>query len=101
MGAVRARRLRTSPRSPRDYRAPEGVPRRNGELAFDAPWERRAFGLAAAYVEATGCGWARFRRHLATAIADAPADTPYYESWLAAFGSLLAQDGIDVPGDRG
>ena len=30
---------------------PADVPRRNGELLFAAPWEGRAFGLAAAYVE--------------------------------------------------
>lgn len=27
------------------------LPRRNGELAFDEPWQTRAFGLAAAVVE--------------------------------------------------
>ena len=43
---------------------PADVPRRNGELVFAAPWEGRAFGLAAAYVEATGVGWAAFRTHL-------------------------------------
>ncbi|HEX8803298.1 MAG TPA: hypothetical protein VF743_03860 [Acidimicrobiales bacterium] len=71
------------------------MPRANGELVFAAPWESRAFGLAAAYLDATGGGWDRFRRHLVAAIADLPAGTPYYEAWLAALERLLAADGVD------
>jgi hypothetical protein len=73
---------------------PDGIPRTNGELVFEAPWESRAFGLAAAYVEGRGTGWGPFRHHLMAAIAAAPEDTPYYESWLAALESLLATDGV-------
>jgi len=69
---------------------PEGVPRHNGELVFAAPWEGRAFGLAAAYVEATGVGWAAFRAHLVAAIADLPTGTPYYEAWVEALERLVA-----------
>ena len=69
---------------------PEDVPRQNGELVFAAPWEGRAFGLAAAYVEATGVGWAAFRAHLVAAIADLPAGTPYYEAWVEALERLVA-----------
>jgi nitrile hydratase accessory protein len=71
---------------------PEGAPRRNGELVFEAPWESRAFGLAAAYVEASGVGWGRFRRRLIAAIDDLPRETPYYEAWVAALERLLAED---------
>ena len=77
-----------------DAGVPPGVPRENGELVFDAPWESRAFGLAAAYVAASGGGWDRFRRHLVRAIADLPADTPYYEAWVTALESLVAEDGL-------
>ncbi len=72
---------------------PEDVPRRNGELAFDAPWQSRAFGLAAAYLEASGQDWATFRTHLMAAIADLPDATPYYEAWVVALDRLLALDG--------
>ena len=69
---------------------PADVPRHNGELVFDAPWEGRAFGLAAAYVDATGVGWAAFRTHLIAAIADLPDGTPYYEAWVEALERLVA-----------
>ena len=77
---------------------PEGVPRRNGELAFDAPWESRAFGLAAAYLEASGQDWQAFRTHLMAAIADLPDTTPYYEAWVVALDRLLAADGLAARG---
>jgi nitrile hydratase accessory protein len=73
---------------------PTDIPRANGELVFDAPWEGRAFGLAAAYVEARGCGWDRFRTHLIAAITRLPDDTPYYEAWVAAVEDMLAEDGV-------
>jgi nitrile hydratase accessory protein len=69
---------------------PLDVPRDNGELVFAAPWEARAFGVAAAYVEATGVGWAEFRTHLIAAIADLPDGTPYYEAWVEALERLVA-----------
>jgi hypothetical protein len=69
---------------------PQDVPRRNGELVFDAPWEGRALGLAAAYVEASGVGWEVFRAHLIAAVADLPDDTPYYEAWVVALERLVA-----------
>jgi Nitrile hydratase beta subunit len=73
---------------------PADIPRRNGELVFEAPWESRAFGLAAAYLEATGQGWVRFRRHLMAAIAGLPPETPYYEAWVTALEALLAEDDL-------
>jgi hypothetical protein len=83
---------------PADADLPGGVPRRNGELVFEAPWESRAFGLAAAYVEASGCGWGRFRVHLMAAIARLPHATPYYEAWVTAVEELLAADGVAPTG---
>ncbi|MGH3458696.1 hypothetical protein [Aeromicrobium sp.] len=71
---------------------PEDVPRRNGELIFDAPWESRAFGLTAAYLEASGQDWATFRTYLIAAIADLPDTTPYYGAWVVALDRLLAAD---------
>jgi hypothetical protein len=63
-------------------------PRRNGELAFDAPWQSTVFALAAAVVEhALGGDREPFRRQLVQAIAAEP-DRPYWESWTAALEAL-------------
>lgn len=75
---------------------PEDVPRRNGELVFDAPWESRAFGLAAAYLDASGRGWDTFRPHLIAAVAELPPPTPYYEAWVEALARLLEADQLPV-----
>jgi hypothetical protein len=65
------------------------VPRRNGELAFDAPWQARIFGLAAALVETHfDEDWEPFRTRLIAAIA-ADQARPYWESWTAALEDLL------------
>jgi hypothetical protein len=67
-----------------------GLPRRNGELAFDAPWQSTVFGLAAAVIEqAFGGDREPFRQQLITAIAAEP-DRPYWESWTAALEALVA-----------
>ena len=66
-----------------------GVPRRNGELAFDSPWQSRAFGLAAAVVDTCfGNDWEPFRTRLIAAIA-ADQTRPYWESWTVALEDLL------------
>lgn len=77
---------------------PADVPRRNGELVFAAPWEGRAFGLAAAYVDASGAGWGAFRDRLIAAVADLPDGTSYYEAWVTALERLLAEVGLAPPG---
>jgi hypothetical protein len=65
------------------------LPRRNGELAFDAPWQTTVFGLAAAVVEhALGGDREPFRRQLITAIAAQP-DRPYWENWTTALEALV------------
>jgi hypothetical protein len=65
------------------------LPRRNGELAFDAPWQSTAFALAAAVIEhAFGGDREPFRRQLITAIAADPG-RPYWEGWTAALEALV------------
>jgi hypothetical protein len=65
------------------------VPRRNGELAFDAPWQGRVFALAAAVVDQAFSGDREpFRQELIKAIAAEP-DRPYWESWTAALEALV------------
>lgn len=65
------------------------LPRRNGELVFDAPWQSTVFALAAAVVEhAFGGDREPFRRQLINAIAAEPG-RPYWESWTAALEALV------------
>lgn len=65
------------------------LPRRNGELAFDAPWQSRVFALAAAVVEHAFDGDREpFRQQLMMAIAADPR-RPYWESWTAALEALV------------
>lgn len=74
------------------------LPRDNGELVFDAPWQGRALAMAIGSVQALGVEWEEFRRHLIRAIASDP-DRPYYESWVTALERLLDQHGLRPPGD--
>ncbi len=65
------------------------LPRRNGELAFDAPWQSTVFALTAAVVDhAFGGDREPFRRQLAMALAAEPG-RPYWESWTAALEELV------------
>jgi hypothetical protein len=66
------------------------LPRRNGELVFDAPWQSTVFALAAAVVDHAFAGDREpFRRHLIAAIAAEP-ERPYWESWTAALEAAVA-----------
>ena len=71
----------------------DALPRANGELVFDAPWQGRAVALAVLIVERLGLPWDAFRRHLIAAIADQP-DRPYYESWAHALEALTVAKGL-------
>jgi hypothetical protein len=74
------------------------LPRANGELVFEAPWQGRVLGLAVGLVQQQGLDWDVFRQHLIAAIADDPG-RPYWESWTAALEALVAQLGLgDSPG---
>jgi nitrile hydratase accessory protein len=66
------------------------LPRDNGALAFESPWQGRAFAMAVQVVGALGLPWDAFRQRLVAAIAEAP-ERPYYESWLAALEDLVAE----------
>ena len=66
------------------------LPRSNGELTFDEPWQGRALAMAIALVEQLGLRWDDFRRHLITAIDDDP-DRPYWDSWATALDAFVAQ----------
>jgi nitrile hydratase accessory protein len=76
------------------------LPRDNGELVFEEPWQGRALGMAVVALDRLGVPWADFRRHLADAIAARPASrhesaaTAYYVAWLDALETLLAERGV-------
>jgi len=69
------------------------LPRQNGELVFDAPWQGRVLGMALALVEQRGLDWDEFRTRLVAAI-DADPTRPYYESWTAALTDLVIDLGV-------
>jgi nitrile hydratase accessory protein len=74
------------------------LPRDNGELVFDAPWQGRSLALAVALVDQLGLSWDGFRDHLIAAI-EADPERPYYESWTAALEALVVTQGITRPDD--
>jgi nitrile hydratase accessory protein len=74
------------------------LPRRNGELVFEAPWQGRAFGMALTVIERLGLPWAEFQRRLIDEIATNP-DAAYWDSWLAAL-ERLAIDRSLVSGEE-
>ena len=69
---------------------PAALPRRNGELVFEAPWQGRVFGLALGVVRYLGLPWHEFQQRLIAEIGAHP-DAPYYDSWLAALERLVVE----------
>jgi nitrile hydratase accessory protein len=76
------------------------LPRDNGELVFEEPWQGRALGMGVIALERTGAPWPEFRRYLAAAIAARSAGdgeseaTAYYAAWLDALETLLTERGL-------
>ncbi|MGV9866725.1 nitrile hydratase accessory protein [Rhodococcus koreensis] len=75
---------------------------RDGELAFEKPWELRAFAVAVAAFENQQFEWSEFQRALISSIKaweerNAGVDTApwsYYEHWLHALEEVLADNGL-------
>lgn len=73
------------------------LPRKSGELVFHNEWERRAFAIAVGLSEQGILEWSDFQPRLANAIATAEGNDSrnpsrgYYESWLTALESVLAE----------
>jgi nitrile hydratase accessory protein len=72
------------------------LPRYNGELVFDAPWQARALAIAVALVDKLDLPWDTFRRRLMDEIATDP-QRPYYESWSAALESMVIDLDLTTP----
>jgi nitrile hydratase accessory protein len=74
----------------------ESLPRDNGELVFEAPWQARALAIAVALVESLEVPWDTFRRRLMAEIAEDP-QRPYYESWGRALESMVVALELTTP----
>ena len=69
------------------------LPRSNGSLVFEAPWQARAVALAVLVVENRGLEWEAFRTHLIAAIGEENT-RPYWDSWVIALDRLLGEQGL-------
>ena len=75
---------------------------RDGELAFTAPWELRAFAIAVAAYNNGQYEWSEFQLSLIESIrqweqsGQDPGREPwsYYEHWLTALETVLAGSGL-------
>jgi nitrile hydratase accessory protein len=79
----------------------EGIPRQNGELIFEAPWQTRAFGMVMALTSSDFIEWEDFRQTLINEIGawehqhGRQADGwSYYERWLVTLETVLLSRGI-------
>ena len=72
------------------------LPRKNGELVFEAPWEGRVFGIAVALGDEGLYEWRDFSQRLSAEIADTAGESrsSYYEQWLAALEKLALEKGF-------
>ena len=80
-----------------DMGGTSALPRKNGELVFDAAWEARVFGMTISMHERQLFEWNEFRNELIEEIAEADrekSDSTYYERWLEAFEHMLLKKGL-------
>ena len=78
------------------------LPRRNGELVFEEPWQGRALGMTVVALERASIPWSEFAKRLAGAVRqhgydpDEPAAAAYYAAWLDALEATLRGAGLDL-----
>ncbi len=70
-----------------------------GRRAFDHPWELRAFAIAVAAYHSGRYEWSEFQLSLISSIrawesAGGPEPWSYYEHWLTALETVLADNGV-------
>ncbi len=73
------------------------LPRKNGELVFEAPWEGRAFGIAVAMNENGLYEWGEFRDRLVAELGTAHqghGSSGYYKQWLSSLEKLIIAKGF-------
>jgi len=79
------------------------LPRSNGELVFDEPWQGRALGIGVVALERAGISLVDFSPFLADAVARhgydpaEPAAAAYYAAWLDALETALRAKGVELP----
>ncbi len=79
------------------------LPRDNGELVFEEPWQGRALGMGVAAMERFDISREEFRDRLIDAIAGHPQDpdetvaTAYYAAWLDALEAVLRDRALLEP----
>jgi nitrile hydratase accessory protein len=76
----------------------DGLPRKNGELVFEAPWQSRAFGMVVALNQLGALAWPEFRQRLVDEIAGA-GEHEYYASWLSAIERLVLEHRLLTPNE--
>ncbi|MDF2824342.1 MAG: nitrile hydratase accessory protein [Mycobacterium sp.] len=74
------------------------LPRSNGELIFDAPWQGRIFGLVVHMCQSGRFVWDDFKKHLidvidASGLDDTCDPSVYYRQFGEAFSRLVAEKG--------
>ncbi|MBI3213521.1 MAG: nitrile hydratase accessory protein [Mycobacterium sp.] len=72
------------------------LPRSNGELTFDAPWQGRLFGLVVHLCQSGAFEWDEFKVHLIAAIEDSGIEDTsdpavYYRQFGTAFCRLAEE----------
>lgn len=73
---------------------------RDPERPFDAPWQAQVFAMTVALNEAGQLDWSRWAQALGAQLQDQTEVTnaAYYAAWLAAFETVLLEDGIAEAG---
>ena len=85
-----------------DMTGQAALPRKNGELVFEEPWQGRIFGMTVAMSHDALFEWREFQARLIAEIARAEREgeaSTYYERWLRAFERLIADRGLLDPAD--
>lgn len=75
---------------------PVALPRSNGELVFDAPWQGRLFGLVVHMCQSGAFAWDDFKTHLIAVIGESGIEDTcdpavYYRQFGEAFCRLVAE----------
>ena len=78
------------------------LPRSNGELVFEEPWQGRVLGMTVVALERAQIPWSEFAHQLGLAVErhgydpGEPAAAAYYSAWLDAFEATLVGAGLDL-----
>jgi nitrile hydratase accessory protein len=79
---------------------PAALPRKNGELVFEEPWQGRAFGMALALHRQGKYDWEDFRQRLIAQIQAGDCkgghQLGYYEHWLAPSSRSCSSTGCST-----